>query len=416
MHQLVIISAPVSGAASATANLGPITVQEEDSFGNPTTTAETVNLSTSSSATGVFSTAQGGSAVISVSIPSGSSTATFHYGDTGVGTPTITAAVSGLTSATQQESISKGPASQLVFTTTKATGSASATANLGPITVQEEDSFGNPTTTTETVNLSTSSSATGVFSKAQGGSAVTSVSILSGSSTATFYYGDTSAGTPTITAVASGLTSVTQKETVNSAAADQLVFTSAQVSGLTSATTNLGPITVQEQDSFGNPTTTAEIVNLSSSSSGAMFSTALGGTRVTSVSIASGSSTATFYYGDSHAGTPKITPTASGLTNASQRETIDAPPTISTPNAGAPYSVVHSKPASFTITGTGFTSNATVSFSGGGFSGVTVTFINSTTLKVTATAGGNPSKGTFNLTVTDPGIGSVTSNGAIKVT
>ena len=69
-------------------------------------------------------------------------------------------------------------------------------ANAGPITVQEQDPFGNPTFSPVTVNL-TSSSAAGVFSPTSGGPPVTSVTIPGGTvSTVSFYYGDTVAGTP----------------------------------------------------------------------------------------------------------------------------------------------------------------------------------------------------------------------------
>ena len=77
----------------------------------------------------------------------------------------------------------------------------------------------------------------------------TSLSIAPGSSSATFTYKDTQAGTPTITAastVPSTITSATQQETVNAAAASKLVFTTSAVTvnaGVASTT-----ITVQRQD------------------------------------------------------------------------------------------------------------------------------------------------------------------------
>ena len=83
-----------SGTASNSATLGQITVTEEDAFGDPTTVAETVNLSSSSTGTYIFNTTSGATTptgATSVSIPSGSSTATFYYGDTLAGSPTITA-------------------------------------------------------------------------------------------------------------------------------------------------------------------------------------------------------------------------------------------------------------------------------------------------------------------------------------
>ena len=397
---------------------GPITVEELDAFGNVSDTAETVNLSTSNTTTGMFEPT-------SVSIPSGSSTASFQYVDTLASTPTLTASATGLTSARQTETVLAAAASELVFTTPPQTLLVGVVS--GTLTVEEQDSFGNPTTTAETVNLSTSNpSPPGLFKdNATGLTTITSVSIASGSSTASFKYVDTLMSTPTLTAAATGLTSAMQTETVT---ANHLVFTNqptttaadrrspaptgVQVSientsnqvvagdngtlvtltlssgtlngtlteqdvngvatfpnlsintaasgyvltatspGYTAITSNSfnitaaaasklvytttaqtltagvvsGTITVQEEDAFGNVTTTAETVNLSTSNTGTgLFKdNATGQTTITSVSIASGSSTASFKYVDTLASTPTLTAAATGLTSATQMETVIA--------------------------------------------------------------------------------------------
>src|SRR5205823_2469602 len=125
----VITSTAVSGGVSATATLGPIAVQEQDQFGNPVNagvSGEAVTLS-STAGTGVFSATSGGSNITTVTIPNGSSSTTFFYGDTKAGTPTITvahAAAPALTSDTQQETITAGAASKLVITSTAVSGGA----------------------------------------------------------------------------------------------------------------------------------------------------------------------------------------------------------------------------------------------------------------------------------------------------
>ena len=312
-----------AGVLSAT-----ITVQEQDQYNNPTTTAETVNLSTSASGTGVFENTAGNSTITSVSIPAGQNSASFTYLDTHAGIPTITASAAGsiLTSATQQETVNPNLASKLVFTTATQTltvGVLSAT-----ITVQEQDQYNNPTTTAETVNLSTSASGTGVFKNTAGNSTITSVSIPAGQNSVSFTYLDTHAGTPTITASDAGgiLTSATQQETVNPTLASKLVFTTVAqtlTAGVLSTT-----ITVQEQDQYNNPTTTAETVNLSTSASGTgVFKNLAGSSTITSVSIPAGQNSATFTYLDTHAGTPTITASDAGgvLTSAMQQETVNQP-------------------------------------------------------------------------------------------
>jgi hypothetical protein len=114
--------------------------------------------------------------------------------------------------------LSPGPLAGLSFTSAPVsgtTGAAPANRTLGPITVKGVDGFGNPVTSGATVTLS-STSAGGSFAASSGGAAVTSVTLATSgptAGTATVYYGDTSAGTPTLTAQ-SGAVSGTQKATL----------------------------------------------------------------------------------------------------------------------------------------------------------------------------------------------------------
>src|SRR5207248_2593272 len=153
-----------------------------------------------------------------------------------------------------------------------------------------------------------------------GGASVTSVTIPAGSSSVSFYYGATLAGTPTITA-SGPLTSALQQETITPAAVDKLLFVTAPSGNQTAtATATIGAYQIQEQDQFANPVTasSAVAVSLSSSSTGTkFFSTASGGvsgTQVSSVTIANGgTSTGNFYYADTKAGTPTLTAHATGI-------------------------------------------------------------------------------------------------------
>jgi hypothetical protein len=148
--------------------------------------------------------------------------------------------------------VTVGVAAQLAFTTAAVTTTAGVAS--GNITVQRQDAGGNPVTTessTRTVTLTSSSSGTVTFNP-------TSLSIANGSSSASFTYTDTKAGTPTITAAStspSTITSATQQETVNAAAASQLVVTTqpsaSTVAGVAFATQ---PV-VKIEDAFGNVVT-----------------------------------------------------------------------------------------------------------------------------------------------------------------
>jgi autotransporter-associated beta strand protein len=294
-----------STAVTTTAGVasGSITVQRQDQYGNATTSGSaSVSLTSSSTGTVTYAPAS------PLSIANGSSSASFTYTDTEAGTPTITAASSGLTSGTQQETVNAASASKLVFTSTPATTNIAGVASAA-ITVQRQDAYGNPNTTDATIapTLASTSTGTVTFTPAS------PLSIANGNSSATFTYTDTQAGTPTITVAYSGLTSGTQQETVNAAAANKLVFTSTAVT--TAAGTASGTITVQSQDTYGNPAVPASTnYTLSSTSTGTVTFSPL------TFNIATVS--AGFTYMDTQAGTPTITAADTGLTSGTQQETV----------------------------------------------------------------------------------------------
>jgi hypothetical protein len=107
--ELTFTSAAVTGTATSSPDLGPITVQLTAADGTPVTSGVTVQLSSSSAGTNEFSATADGPPVTSVVIPAGASAVTFWYGDDQAGQPVITAAADGLSSATQTETITAPP-------------------------------------------------------------------------------------------------------------------------------------------------------------------------------------------------------------------------------------------------------------------------------------------------------------------
>jgi hypothetical protein len=118
--------------------------------------------------------------------------------------------------------VPRNPYWQVVFTTPDATsGTTSSTANIGFIDAKIEDiSSGTavPLTFPQDINIDLSStSLTGYFAGYADGPKVTSVVIPKGNSVAIFYYGDTTAGTPQITASGPYMVPAVQTETVTAA-------------------------------------------------------------------------------------------------------------------------------------------------------------------------------------------------------
>ena len=306
--------------------------------------------------------------------------------------------------------VTGGTVTKLAFTTSPVAVTAGVTSTT--ITVQRQDSAGNPNFVegARSVTLSSNSTGTVTFSP-------TTLTIPSGQSSASFTYTDTKAGAPTITAASNSptsVTSVTQTETVNAASPSKLVFTTSPATvtaGQASST-----ITVQRQDTFGNPNSTENnrTINLSSNSTGTVTFT-----PASPLTISNGQSTASFTYTDTKAGTPTITAASNSpntITSATQIETISVGP--------ASKIALNASVAGNLTAGTTRQLTATIQDSGGN----TITTGTDSTLSVTfaKTAGtGNVSASNFsvnaiaglaNITITGTTAGSVTigaSSGAL---
>ncbi len=396
----VVLTSAVSGTANNKATLGPITVTEQDAFGNAVNATNPVTVTLGSTSTGAtFATTSGGSSVGSVTIPANQSSATFYYGDTVAGTPTVTASATGLAPGTQTETITAGTAKQIGFTSSAFTAGASSPAANSAVTVSLEDTYGNATSNTgASIALTLTSNTTGtyIFNTTSGAKTPTgkstTYSIANGKTSTTVFYGDTATGTPTITAATTSFGSATQQETIT-AAPTKLVFTTAPVTGNAYTDANIGPITVTEETAANQPATVGQTVNLSSNSSGTyIFNTTQGATAptgTTSVTIPNGQSSVTFYYGDTDNGTPTITAAATGLASANQIETV---------NVGPLASYALSTPATNPTAGTSFAETITAQDAGGNTvtsdSGVTCLTFNGPDNSPTGVAPLYPAQGT----------------------
>ena len=268
--QLAIISGPTSGTATSGSNIGPFTVQRQDAYGNPVSTgtsALTVKLASDSTAD-KFSVASNGSSVTQVTIPAGSHSTTFYYGDTKAGTATITASVSGsgIASASKAVTIAAASAARIAFVNATTTSVAARTSTAGPLIVEVQDNLGNRTAAPAggvTLTFSSSSASTSSFSLTSGGAAITKVTVPAGSSVAEVYFGDTKAGTPTVTVTGSisGWSNATQAQTVTASTAVGLAF-GQQPTDAGIGQTISPAVTAMIVDEFGNRTTSTATVTI----------------------------------------------------------------------------------------------------------------------------------------------------------
>ncbi len=207
-----------------------------------------------------------------------------------------------------------------------------------PLVAQVTDAMGNDVPNVSVTFTAPTSGASGSFATCSGGNPSANECVVTtnsgGLATSSTFTANTVAGGPySVAATTSGVSgSANFSLTNNPATASQIVFTTGAVSGSASQSATLGPVTVQVEDTYDNAVNVSSntTVNLSSSSAGGIFATTSGSSAITSVTIGSGSSSASFYYGDSNAGSPKLTAASGSLTAATQTESISkASPTLS---------------------------------------------------------------------------------------
>jgi hypothetical protein len=208
------------------------------------------------------------------------------------------------------------------------TGTVSSSATTGPFTVTLLDSQNNPVGALNDTTISLGSNSGGVneFSLTSGGAPVTSIVIPANVSSGTFWYGDEAAGSPTLSASGTGLSTGTASVSLAAGSPYSAAFTTIAPVGAASTDPTIGPSTVQLYDQFGNPAVSSgpTEVDLQSSSANGIFAATSGGAPVSSVTIGDGDGSVDFYYADTTVGTPTLTASPGALTPIQETATIVA--------------------------------------------------------------------------------------------
>lgn len=319
----------VAGACSGAAQV--VTVQSQDSFGNASNVggATTVSLSSNPSGTAFFSDTGCATSAPSVTIPAGANSANLSFRDTRAGTLTLIGAASGFVNASQAQTINPGPPAKLAFITPSQSVVAGVCATT--VTVQVQDTFSNPSPLGAATTLTLSSAPANVtfFDVPTCGSGIASLPMAAGTSSRSFLFQSIVAGTPILTASATGLSDATQTETILPGPPAVIAFIStpkSQVAGTCSSN-----VTVQTRDSFGNDAYVASATTVTlTSNSGTLTFHSSGqclAPTISSVVIPAGNYLAAgFNFKDTTAGTPTITASSLSLTSGMQTETIQPGP------------------------------------------------------------------------------------------
>ena len=340
--KLVFTTAPPSSTTAGT-SFG-VVVAEEDTFGNIEAADSATALSLAGGGGGFTCTTTPAHVTNGVATFSGCS-----YTVASASAYTLTASSGALTPATATTTVGPGAAAKLVYTTAPpASTTAGATFT---VVVAEQDAFGNVETGDSATSLALAANHGG------GGFACSSTPthVTSGVATYTGCSYTKSIGSPfTLTATSGALTQATATTTVTHAAASQVGFTTAPqtfVKGA-GANTGSGTITVQAQDAFGNPVPAPAggyAVTLTSTTAGtATFA------PVSPLTIAAGTSSASFTYHDTVAGSPTLTAKIAALANPTATQTETVVSTVGTMtvtfSAQGPNPVAAGSTATYTVT------------------------------------------------------------------
>ncbi|MEI6587572.1 MAG: glycine-rich domain-containing protein [Candidatus Moraniibacteriota bacterium] len=325
ISKLMLTVDSTSSVAGAASSVITVKSYNANDVNIPVPTNLTVNLLTSASGTGKFDTSNVGAydgSVTSVTIPAGQLSADFYYKDTKVGSPVVTAAAGGTTSATKTFDILEGDANKIVIMSSAQTlevGQKSAAINI-----ETQDQYGNPRKLASDTSIYLhASSLSGAFFDSIG-NIVTEIVISSGTSNSTFYYNDVTMGTPQITASDyfypdspdQGLLNATQIANINYGNVTKLALDT--INNNLVAGTSSGVIDVKAYNSsnINIPTSSDLTASLVSSTMG-KFDISNSGAfdgSITSITILQSQSAATIYYKDNIAGSPTITASSTGKT------------------------------------------------------------------------------------------------------
>jgi len=266
----IVSSAPSALAFTSPAQTLPsgvcsaaLTLQSQLSSGTPANVGSTEVLTPSGPAGTSFYTDSGCTTAVtsgSLTIPTGSNTANFYMKASVAGSPGITVTGSGAFTATATQPETVTP-SKLVFTSTAQTLNAGVCS--AALTVQSQDSVGNPSNVGTTETLAPSGPAGTTFyvdSLCTTAVTASNLTIAVGANSASFYMKDTTAGSPQITVTgtgaftATGANAATQTEAVNAGtiiiASSQGNTTSANAVELNGPLTDALTLTATRSDSI----------------------------------------------------------------------------------------------------------------------------------------------------------------------
>ncbi|MBY0471033.1 hypothetical protein K2X30_07670 [bacterium] len=287
-----------NGLTFTTQNCVPLTLNTMDASGNVVSVLANTTVSLSTSNGGSFySNNTCTTTISSVVVSNGTYSKNFWYRKTNVGAVNLTASAPGKFPSVVALTVNAGAATKLAWSS-GGTPIASASCQVYTVTAQDANSNATPLLSAINVNLSDASAGGAFYSNSTCTTAVTSMPIAVGASvTASFYYKKTGAGSVSLTASSTGLTSTVKAIVVSTGVPKKIALISAPTAAIVSRCTAIN-LRLQDEQSIAVNATSAVIVDLAGVGDGGFYSTSACTTAITSKTFAAGqgaSSVAVYY-------------------------------------------------------------------------------------------------------------------------
>ena len=319
----LVLSGPTLASAGTCSSAFQLSVK--DSFNNLSPVASDLMINLAGAGAGSFhSDSSCANPITQLTISSTSSSKSFYIkGNTAQALLLTASATSGtITAGTLPFSIAAATASTLALSGPSSGNDGACSAAY---TITSRDAYGNDAHVTDAIAVSLDGAGSGSFFASSDctGVPISSVALAASTSSKDFHLKYETPGTFTLAVNASGFAGANASITVNQAPPTRLALSGP---GTVAAGSCSSAFTITTLDSSGNlsPTLADTTVNLSGAGAGTFYSDASCSTSMTSVAIASGSSSNVFYFKDGSVENISLATSSPGMTGASAALTVFA--------------------------------------------------------------------------------------------
>jgi hypothetical protein len=325
----------VGSSTSTTISCAPLSIRTVDNADSNANSIGNTRVTLAADAGTFYSSSTCATAITGAQISAGTNSVTVYYRSSTAGTRTLTATSTGLSGATLTTVVSEAPPDRLTFTGATSATTVECTAYV--VTARDATNVARAVSRDTALTFS-DGNAGGTFSlSSRCADAVTTGTIPSGQSTTTVYYKKTSPGPTNLQVDAASFAPGQLSVTITIGPGATL---SISANATTSTAVDCLPYVTTMSDAYGNVANAPSDLAVGlggAGTNGAFYSNATCTAAITSVTLASGTPSASYYFKKTLPGTTTLLATRSGKTTGQRDVTV-----VTGPPAQLAYTVYSS--------------------------------------------------------------------------